>query len=108
MSSGQIKLSLFICIVCTLIAGFLGLIAGIAISIGAWWYSLQRGKLAVQAYVFLQELNTGATVAEANEKARRIDLYAATELAPEAHMHNTINGGQLATISDARRAGFKV
>ncbi|MVW80119.1 hypothetical protein [Bordetella sp. 02P26C-1] len=72
------------------------------------FFSMSRGKKAVQAYVFLAARGEGKSEAEANDIARRIDTHSAAALnnAMRTFCHHCYGGQQLAMISSARLDGF--
>ena len=80
----------------------------IAVVIGLFVFSMSRGKKAVRAYVYLLSRSDGASEAEANLDASRIDTHRAGQLNDAMLMFNRqcYNGKQLAMISDARLDGF--
>jgi hypothetical protein len=73
------------------------------------FYSMQRGKKAVRAFIYLAAMEKGATEHEANVMASRLDLHAASNLNDQMRQFVQLVYGdsQLAMISAARRAGFR-
>ncbi|MCY1298732.1 hypothetical protein D9M69_489830 [compost metagenome] len=80
----------------------------VAAAIGLFIFSMSRGKKAVRAYVYLAARSDGASEADANSIASRIDTHRASQLngAMREFAHHCYNGKQLAMISDARLDGF--
>lgn len=84
---------------------FLIVVVIVALSI----FLMSRGKKAVQAYVYLAARSDGASEAEANNIASRIDTHNAGNLnqAMLVFCKQCYGGRQLAMISDARLDGFQ-
>lgn len=86
----------------------LSVISAVLIILLVFLWSMKRGQKTVKAYVFLSSIADGHTVESANELAKRIDLYAASELRKKALVivDAAFEGNQLKFISHARREGF--
>ncbi|SDS86947.1 hypothetical protein SAMN05216598_3063 [Pseudomonas asplenii] len=81
----------------------------IAVAVGLFVFGTIRGRKAVRAYVYLASRSEGASEAEANDVASRIDAHAAGQLnRPMREFANhCYSGRQLAMISAARLDGFR-
>ncbi len=78
-------------------------------AIGLFIFSMNRGKKAVRAYVYLAARNDGASEQDANDIALRIDTHRAGQLngTMREFVKRCYGGQQLAMISDARLDGFR-
>ena len=87
------------------VLGF-GLIIGISF---IWYFTRLRGLLAVRAYIYLFELERGATTETANIRASQVDYREGANLAwlVKSHVQGNYGGRQLPMIAAARAAGFR-
>ncbi len=83
-------------------------VGGISLLLLVFLWSIKRGQKTVRAFVFLSAVADGNSVQSANELAKRIDLFAASELQKKAMImvEMVFGGSQLKMISHARREGF--
>lgn len=106
MKQGYILFGFLFAFLALSYGGVAGLVPiGLALG-GIWWFSMIRARLAVRAYVYLAERQSGASVEEANKIASRIDTNAASYMVPDMMEYARTVGGQLGLISAARIAGF--
>lgn len=94
----------------TLAFGFTGFLIAAIGTLCLWGYSIQRGLLFIRSFVFLETLEMGKSVAEANYAARciRKDTPALAEIAYMAQTRILIQHGgqQLPMIAEARNKGY--
>lgn len=85
------------------------IILGIAVVVGLFIFSINRGKKAVRAYVYLASRSEGASEYEANDFVSRIDTNSASKLneAMLTFAKHCYGGRQLKMISAARLDGFR-
>ena len=81
----------------------------VAAVIGLFIFSMNRGKKAVRAYIYLAARSDGASEQDANHIALRVDTRRASQLngAMREFVNRCYSGQQLAMISDARLYGFR-
>ncbi|MES2018750.1 MAG: hypothetical protein V4484_19845 [Pseudomonadota bacterium] len=81
----------------------------IAAAVGFYLFATNRGRKAVRAYAYLAARSDGASQAEANDLANRIDTYRAAQMndAMGEFVKLAFNGSQLSMISEARIDGFR-
>lgn len=75
---------------------------------GIWYWTLRRGRLAVQASVFLSVLHMEGSIESANRRACAIGYLEATQYVAKtkALVKEAYGGKQLRMIAEARTCGF--